>query len=156
VSRNGGESRLPKAEHVEDALKRLCTRGVEPYWVRKKGGILLTMECVRKRAEADFGGAEDSEVDALVAILRELVKRMGNSEYAKVIWIVLALDEDYFGLEAQKRREIAGLECRDGLRPLRPSTIRTIYERVAREQLTKLLLQTERNALDERSEEPAE
>jgi hypothetical protein len=146
MSPNGEEKLLPSEEKVDKAIQRICRHGVGLRWVKETGGILLELRCVQQKAEVDFKGDKSAVALALIATLREQVERMGDTQYANILRIVLALEDDYLGLSATERRTKAGEEFRDGERPVKASTIRTLHEPVAREQLAKLLLNLEAGA----------
>jgi hypothetical protein len=127
---------------VRARLGRLCIHGVEPYWVREEGGILLDLECVQKQmAEPD--GDEDARAVALIELLRDIVGRIRKTQHGLVLWIVLALDDEYLGLKAEERQAIAGREFRDGRKKVTWGTIRQYHLPRALDRLTHLLLARE-------------
>jgi hypothetical protein len=131
---------------IRTALGRLCTRGVEPWWVREQEE-LLALTCVSARASPSSSDSNISErADALVCILRELVGRMRRTSHGQILWIVLGLEEQYLSMgSAEERRKCAGEVFRGGERPVSAGTIRQHHEKRALDRLTALLLEHERS-----------
>jgi hypothetical protein len=127
---------------VREALGRLCTRGVEPWWVREQE-VLLRLTCVSARVESSDD--LDSRVDALVEILRELVGRIRHLSHGSILWVVLGLEDRYLRMgSAEQRRECAGRIFRGGERPVSAGTIRQHHEKRALDRLTAMLVEYER------------
>jgi hypothetical protein len=141
----GIQAGIPSEEAVREALGHLCTKGVVPWWVQDRADVLLGLTCVSARVES--GGGSIDRVEALTEILRELVGRIYHQSHGKILWIVLALDEQYVGLSAEERRQLAGREFRGGAEPVSAGTIRQLHEKRALDRLTTLLIEYERRNL---------
>jgi len=128
-----------------EALGSLCTRGIEPWWVREQEA-LLGLSCVAARA-APHADDADIRAEALVEILRELVGRIRHVSHGKILWIVLGLEEQYLRMSsAEERRRCAGEAFRGGERPVSAGTIRQHHEKRALDRLTEMLLDYEHTA----------
>lgn len=143
----GGRDRAgkPDAEAIHQALKRLCTKGVRPYWVKDYCSDLLMLKGVERRLPSREA-SRDEAVVALVEYLGELVERIGKDEDRIVLRVVLGLDEKYLYKTAICRREVAGKMFRDGSDPVRAGTIRQYHEPRALQRLLALILKEEETA----------
>jgi hypothetical protein len=140
-----GEAR-PTKEAIYAALKRLCTKGVRPYWIKDYCSELLMLRGVEKRLLPDAN--RDEAVDALVSYLRDLVEQIGKNEDRIVLTVVLGLDTRFLDKTAVCRRTVAGESFRDGSDPVRAGTIRQYHEPRALEKLCALILKDEDSASD--------
>ena len=136
----GGD--CPSAKTIAKALARLSQKGLELFWVREEARVLFRLECVRRRAE-EFDGQEDALSLALIAILRELVETIKETQHGKILWTVLDFDGDNRETSAKHRRTIAGQQFRDGAHPVTYGTIRKHHEPKAHQRLAALLLGVE-------------
>jgi hypothetical protein len=136
----------PSQKTIERALAKVCRHGVEIPWVREAAGVLFDLDCVKERAERDFGGQEDALSHALIAILEEQVNEMRQTQYGKLLWVVFDFEGKYPETSATLRRTIAGQEFRDGSRVVTFGTIRQHHEPKAHEQLAARLLGLERSS----------
>ncbi len=133
------------AEAIRKALGCLCTRGVEPWWIRDKAGVLLQLPSVRARARQNAcADREEGEVDALIEILRELIEPIRDQSHGQILWIVLGLEQQYLKLNARERRGVAGRLFRKGEKPVSAETIRQLHEKTALDRLTALFVDFDR------------
>ncbi|MFZ1153509.1 MAG: hypothetical protein WAN93_01250 [Solirubrobacteraceae bacterium] len=128
-------------QEVRQALGRLCTKGLIPWWVRDQADVLLNLRCVVDRAQASEG--RQDQVEALVEILRELIGRIRHQSHGEILWIVLGFETDCANMSVEERRKLAGEKFRDGMKPVKSSTIRQHHEKKALDRLTKMLLDYE-------------
>lgn len=133
------EAARPSAEAIHQALKRLCTKGVQRYWIKDYCSELLMLRGVEQRLQSP-NPTRDESVDALVRYLSDLVERTGRDEYRVVLRIVLALDKEFLETTATDRRKAAGERFRDGSAPVQAGTIRQYHEVKAIEKLHALIL----------------
>ena len=130
-------------------LKNLCQWGVVEHRVRDNGGVLLTLTCVKQRT-ARFADRDDPEVAALIDLLRELVSENRRMSWAKLLWIVLALEveDPNLDLNAEQRRGLAGREFRGGRNTVGAGSIRKHQEPKAIRILADLVIGREVAARD--------
>jgi schlafen family protein len=126
----------PDRQAVRKGLARLAAHGAASVWL-PESQVLVELPAVQKKLHELGPGAEE---DALVAALRDAVAQLGQSQYRRLLTIVLALDDAYAGLSARERREIAGREFRGGTRPVSWGTIRQHHEPRALDELTSVLV----------------
>lgn len=127
----------PRFNRLRRELGRLCTNGVEHYWVLDVANHLLELDTVKARMK---GTDDDSIYNAVVDELRDAVEKLAPRRHRRILTIVFGLDERYLGDSAKSRRTMAGMEFRDGSRPVSPETIRQHHEPKALDKLTELLL----------------
>jgi len=96
---------------------------------------LLEMPAVEARIQE---GAEPA--DALIAVLREAVDSLGQSQYRNLLEIVLGLNRRTAPMSAGERRHLAGIEFRGGSSPVTAGTIRQHHEPKALDQLAAQLV----------------
>lgn len=127
-------------DEIRDALRRLAAHGAKPYWLNEVGQPLLRLRQVRHRA-AEMGSDVAPE-KAAVEVLRDAAKELPRSQRT-IVMIVLGLDEQYLGMTAKDRRQLAGERFREGTRPVSWGTIRQYHEPKAMDRLASTLLESE-------------
>jgi hypothetical protein len=125
-------------------LKRLCTKGVEPYWVKDRCAVLLELDGVTRRLGPN--PSDDDAANALVDYLRDAVGRIDWQQHRIVLEIVLALDTDYLGETAIARRTAAGLKFRGGRATVTWGTVRQYHEKNALDKLCVIIMADEEEA----------
>jgi hypothetical protein len=131
---------------IRAALGKLCTKGVEPYWVTDHARALLDLRVVRDGLDES---ATDAElVEALVEYLRSSVERVDWAQHRILLTIVMALDPQYLGWKASERRTEAGRLFRGGRDPVSEGTIRQHHEPNAVDKLAGIVVADEARAHD--------
>jgi hypothetical protein len=134
----------PTARAIDAALKRLCTRGAAPYWVRQKCPALLDLAGVTDRLISIKRPSREEATAALVDYLRQIVTRIDEEEDRIVLEVVLGLKEEYLvHRRAPERQALAGKLCRGAQDPLSGNTIRQRELPRALEALYALILEDE-------------
>jgi hypothetical protein len=144
------ESRLaPTPKAIDSALRRLCTRGAAPYWVRQKCPALLELKGVTDRLAELERPSREQATAALVAYLKTVIDRLDEDDDRIVLEVVLGLEDEYLQLrKAPERHALAGKLCRGGQDPLSGNTIRQRELPRALKQLYALILEDEGVSLD--------
>jgi len=133
------EAARPSADAIYQALKRLCTKGVQPYWIKDYCPELLMLRGVEQQLHSP-NATRDEAVDALVRYLSDRVEHTGKDQYRIILRIVLALDAEFLETTATDRRKAAGERFRGGRDPVRAGTIRQYHEVKAIEKLHALIV----------------
>lgn len=124
---------------VREALSRLLRRGLGATW-QPSMPRLLALPAVRQR----LADAPDQDVpDILREVFREVVERIPDDSYRRLLTIVLALEPTHEDLSLTDRRALAGRVFHDGNRPVGVGTIRQHHEPRALDELATLLLRPE-------------
>lgn len=125
----------PDEKEVRAALARLVAHGIDSVWLPETQA-LLEVPSVRRKIEelgADHAG------DALRQVLSDAVESLGQSQYRRLLTIVLGLEPEYAEMSAGDKRSIAGQQFRGGSKPVGPGTIRQHHEPRALDELAAVL-----------------
>lgn len=134
----------PNPTDIRAALGKLCTKGVEAYWVIDHAGVLLQLEVVRNGCGDD--PSDEELVDSLIVYLRSAVERVEFRQHRVLLSIVMALEPEYLGSKAVDRRTEAGRQFRGGSNPVSPGTIRQHHEPNAVDKLAEIVVADENRA----------
>lgn len=77
-----------------------------------------------------------------------------HQSHGQILWIVFGLEEGYTEQSVEDRRRLAGEKFRDGMKPVKPSTIRQHHEKKALDRLTEMLLDYNRRNAESTSTRP--
>ncbi len=125
----------PSEKEVRAALARLVAHGIDAVW-HPEAQALLELPVVRERLDEPKG--EDA-ADVLREVLTEAVGQLGQSQYRRLLTIVLGLEPEYARMMAGRKRAIAGREFRGGSNPVGAGTIRQHHEPRALDELAAML-----------------
>jgi hypothetical protein len=137
---------------VSKGLKRLCTKGVQPWWIKERTPALLELETVKRHSKS-LPDHPNVLAHALIEFLSDAVRGFRDEPVGELLWIVLALEETYEDSEgtphalrdmnATERRVLAGKEFRGGRDRVGAHGIRLYHEPPALSRLTVVVLRKE-------------